>query len=151
MKILVAEEDHDTRELLIVALVGWGHEVRVAASAEQAWQILARDDAPRASIVGLRLPDGAALCRRIRQTPHLRSSFVLLVTSADDEPTAVQAMTAGADDFLARPLDLAGLHERLRLGDRMLRLQLQLETERLLLLRDVWERSSSLPPSIRTS
>src|SRR5207248_1587298 len=87
------------------ALAREGHSVDVAASAEQAFPLLAQKR-PDAVILDVRLPgmDGLTALARLRQLAP--AVPVIVVTAFGDLPTAVRAVEGGAFDYLAKPFDL---------------------------------------------
>ncbi len=62
---------------------------------------------------------GAELCRRLRNRNLRDYTYVLLLTSTTDANALIEALQAGADDFLAQPLVYGELLSRLRAGARM--------------------------------
>ena len=136
MRILVADDDELTRELLDVVLVRAGHEVTVAADGEAAWAAFA-DTRPDVVLSDWRMPglDGPGLVRRIRADDGAYA-YVVLLTALDDPAALRGAMTAGADDYLTKPVDFAQLEARLILAERVVGLHASLaaredELERL--------------------
>jgi CheY-like chemotaxis protein len=94
-------------------LVRAGFQVRSVGSAEDAERILAEVPPPAMVISEVRLPglDGFTFCARLRRSA-LAEVPVLLLTSEPSAFGAAQAVSAGADDYLAKPLfvgDLATL------------------------------------------
>jgi two-component system nitrogen regulation response regulator GlnG len=87
------------------ALSREGHEVAVAASAEEAF-VLAQKQRPDAIILDVRLPglDGLSALGRLRQLS--RDAPVIVVTAFGNLNTAVRAVEGGAFDYLAKPFDL---------------------------------------------
>ncbi|MEJ7928851.1 SpoIIE family protein phosphatase [Ramlibacter sp. AN1015] len=67
--------------------------------------------------------DGIALCRTIRAQPLGGYTYCIMLTSSGDEQTLVEAMEAGADDFLAKPVRVPQLGARLRAAERVLALE----------------------------
>ncbi|MCM8596262.1 sigma-54 dependent transcriptional regulator [Accumulibacter sp.] len=104
MPILVVEDDPALREALCDTLELAGHAVLGAAGAEEALRLLAaRDVSLVVSDVRMLPVDGIALLKEIRQ----RFAFlpVVLMTAFADVDRAVEAMRAGACDFLLKPFD----------------------------------------------
>ena len=128
MKVLIAEDDTATRQLLELALRGWGYETVAAADGAQAWELLQAADAPRLCLIDRQMPrmDGVALCRRIRERDLERRTYVLLVTVKDSRRDISDGFTAGADDYVTKPFDRDELEVRVRLGRRVVELQQKL-------------------------
>jgi two-component system, cell cycle response regulator len=75
--------------------------------------------------------DGTALCARIRQTGSCRHYvYVILLTSKEGRQNMLDAMQAGADDYLLKPFDESELRARLLVGKRILDLQEELVAAR---------------------
>ena len=114
MTILVVEDDEDSSYLLVRLLKSLGHEVVAAADGAQAWSLL---QSRRVNLVlcdwmmpGL---DGLELCRRIRAMSDRPYTYVVVVTARGGQEDRLEALAAGADDFLTKPLDTRELVARL--------------------------------------
>jgi len=119
MKALLIEDDPVGRRLLEAALSSRGHDVTACADAESAWEIFQRD--PHALVVAdWLLPgmDGLALCRNIRALPDGDRSVILVITSRDQPDDLQLVLQAGANDYLAKPVEMALLQVRLALAER---------------------------------
>lgn len=121
MKILVAEDEPNTRHLLSGVLRKWGYEVVAVADGEEAWRELASGTI-RLVVCDWEMPllEGPELCARVRErlrSPHVY--FVLLTHHADSESMA-RGLDAGADDFLSKPYNPVELRARLEVGKRLL-------------------------------
>jgi two-component system chemotaxis response regulator CheY len=67
--------------------------------------------------------DGAALLRRLRATPPKGYVYVILLTERDQQASIIEGLRAGADDYLAKPLNLRELRRRVLLGHRVQKLE----------------------------
>lgn len=125
MKVLVAEDDPISRRVLQAMLGDWGYEVVTATDGNEAWAILERDDAPTIAIVDWVMPgtDGIELCRRIRRRSDERYVYVLMLTSRHETRHVVEAMEAGADDYVSKPFDEKELRVRVGAAQRLVALQ----------------------------
>jgi sigma-B regulation protein RsbU (phosphoserine phosphatase) len=128
MQILIAEDERITRRNLQRQLGTWGHDGVAAAVGAQAWALLQQHD------IGLVITDwvmpevdGVELVRMIRARQDTRYVYVILLTSKVEKNDIVEAMDAGADDFLSKPFDRNELHARLRAGIRVIELEQDLE------------------------
>jgi len=110
-RILVIEDDTDLASLLSDDLGDAGYPVSVAADAE-AGRAELNDQPPALILCDLRLPgiSGLDFLREITTLPS-PPAFVL-ITAFGTIPQAVEALKAGADDFLTKPLDLEHLQVR---------------------------------------
>jgi len=114
--VLIVEDDDGLRSLLSDELQDAGLETHTAPSAEEAKAVL-KERRPALVISDIRLPgaDGMALLREVLQQDH--APAFIIITAFGSIAQAVEALKAGADDFLTKPLDL----EHLRLSmDRTL-------------------------------
>lgn len=128
MNVFIAEDDPVSRRLLAALLQAWGHSVSVATDGEEAWEMLRAEGAPVVAILDWMMPglDGTELCRRIRATPALRGSYLILLTAKTGAWSVVDGLESGADDFLCKPFDRLELRARLRAGLRVIALQQEL-------------------------
>jgi two-component system nitrogen regulation response regulator GlnG len=103
--ILVIDDEEAVCWALQRALTREGHQVTVAASAEQGFEQAARQR-PDALILDVRLPgmDGLTALGRLRQLTQ--DAPVIVVTAFGNLTTAVKAVAGGAFDYLAKPFDL---------------------------------------------
>jgi two-component system cell cycle response regulator len=72
----------------------------------------------------------AAFCRILRQTPAGKETYALLLASPESEEHILEAIDAGADDVLVKPLNIQTLRVRLNTATRMLRLREEIQRER---------------------
>ena len=122
MKILLVEDHADSRRNLQRLIERRGHEVVAVGSAEEAEPLLAEHRFPFL-ILDWMLPgkSGVDLCRQLRAQDHGDEMFILLVTARADTEDLQQALEAGANDYLTKPLDLGLLNVRLSVAERQIR------------------------------
>jgi PAS domain S-box-containing protein len=122
MKILLVEDHAGSRKNLQRLIERRGHEVRAVGSAEEAEAALAAETFPFL-ILDWMLPgkSGVDLCRQLRTQPHGDEMFILLVTARADTADLEQALEAGANDYLTKPLDLGLLNVRISVAERQIR------------------------------
>jgi two-component system nitrogen regulation response regulator GlnG len=103
--ILIVDDEEAVCWALERALSREGHQVAVAASAEEAF-VQVQKQRPAAVILDVRLPglDGLSALGRLRQLTH--EAPVIVVTAFGNLSTAVRAVEGGAFDYLAKPFDL---------------------------------------------
>ena len=133
MRALVVDDSVVYRKLIGDHLRSWGFEVAVAETGSGAWQTLQEPDAPKLVLLDWVLPDidGLEVCERIRQTDSSDSyTYVILLTSKEGQQNLLDAMQAGADDYLVKPFDEMELKARLLVGKRILELQEELISAR---------------------
>ena len=114
-KILVAEDHEDTLLLMRLMLEQRGHRVVEAADGEEAVEV-ARRECPDAVLMDLSLPklDGLAAARRIREDPQMRDAVIVAVTAHIAPRYRMNAMAAGINAFVAKPVDFDSLDDLLR-------------------------------------
>jgi CheY-like chemotaxis protein len=107
-KVLIAEDEPLTAEMLALMLVFAGFEVVFAQDGREALE-QARRTQPDAIIMDVRMPElhGDAVTRAMRSDPELRERPVVLCSSVDE--AEVPWREAGADLFLQKPIDLRAL------------------------------------------
>ncbi len=113
MRVLVAEDDVSIADALVHALRDAGHVVDHVADGSLA--DLAMHDGPYDAVVldlGMPRMDGVEVIRRARQRGD--EVGILVVTARDAIGDRVQALDAGADDFLIKPFVLAEFSARIR-------------------------------------
>ncbi|MGD2069842.1 MAG: sigma-54 dependent transcriptional regulator [Gemmatimonadota bacterium] len=113
-RILVVDDDENARDILRQKLEHSGHDVTTAESAEDALGRVGEVD-PHVIITDLRMPgmNGLDLLRKVKSAMDLVD--VVVVTGHEDMSSAVEAMKAGAFDYVVKPVDLkqvASLVER---------------------------------------
>ena len=143
MKILVADDDPISRHALSGFLRKWGHEVVLAVDGNEALSILQAENAPRVAILDWVMPgmDGIEVCQRVRAIPDRHYTYLISFTSRNEKQDLVEALEAGFDDFLAKPVDVRELNARLMVGRRIIELQ-----EKLLLAYEMMEFQASHDP-----
>jgi len=125
MKILIAGDDAMARRLLEGVLLKWGYEVLVTGDGLEAARILTSEDPPPVAILDWAMPGmtGVDVCRRVRETPSASTLYLLLLTARGEQDDVVAALEAGADDFVVKPFHPPELRARVRVGERIARLQ----------------------------
>lgn len=138
--ILVVDDDRPTRFVLERMLTSHGFDVTTAENGRVAMEAL---EARPYSLVltdwSMPEMDGEALCRWIRGRGQEEYVYVIILTAASDREYLTRGFEAGADDYVTKPFDEDELLARLRVGDRILKLQANmLETEQR--LREIADR-----------
>ncbi|MEW6432982.1 MAG: response regulator [Myxococcota bacterium] len=123
--VLLAEDERVTRRLLEAHLARFGYEVVSVDEGQAAWDVLQSDDAPPLVVLDWSMPglDGVEICRRLRAATGAPYTYTLLVTSRAAKSDIIEGLSAGADDFIAKPVDPDELHARLRTGERIVQLE----------------------------
>lgn len=111
-QVLVVEDEPDIRHVLRVTLEANGYRVIEAATAERA-EIEARSHKPDLLLVDLGLPDGDGL-NVIRKIRAFSPVPVIVLSARTLEQSKVDALDAGADDFVTKPFGARELLARIR-------------------------------------
>jgi two-component system cell cycle response regulator len=126
VNILLVEDSRIDTHQISSYLEEWGFEFRAVADGAEAWNLLQEADAPQLILLDWMLPgiDGVELCRRIRTLSAGGTYFyTVMLTAKDKKQDLLTAMAAGADDYLAKPVDPSELKARVLVGKRILELQ----------------------------
>ncbi len=128
MKVLIADDSATSRAMLRSALTRWGYDVVMAENGKEALDILSTDDPPPMAVLDWVMPEltGPEVCRRVRETLREPYTYILLLTSKNTKGETVEGLEAGADDYVVKPFDQHELQVRLRAGQRIIDLQLNL-------------------------
>ncbi len=126
MKVLIAEDDPDSRELLSWILHKLGYQVIATTNGKEAWDAF-RKGRFRIVISDVLMPelDGLELCRKIRLHKQSRYTYIIIITALIGKKDYLEGMEAGADDFVTKPFDPDELKARLRVAERILSFQEQ--------------------------
>ncbi|GAA1622804.1 hypothetical protein GCM10009700_08700 [Brevibacterium sanguinis] len=112
MHIVLVEDDEVIRETTQIGLEQFDYTVSAFADGREGYEFVAAHGAD-VLLLDLMLPtmNGASICRAIRE----RSSIPIIIISArSDAIDIVQALEAGADDYLTKPFDMQVLNARIR-------------------------------------
>jgi diguanylate cyclase (GGDEF)-like protein len=127
MRVLIADDEPGTRLTLAAAIERLGHECTQAEDGTHALQLF-YEHAPEVVITDWDMPglDGTRLARAIRAAPDMPYAYVIVLTGRADEAAAREAMRAGADDLVIKPLEPVELERKLISAERMTGLHRQL-------------------------
>ena len=124
MKILIADDDPISIELLRAALAEGGYEVEAACNGLEALEKL---DSGRFQLVisDWEMPElgGPELCKEVRSRNFPTYIYFILLTGRSSKVDVVEGLSAGADDFISKPFEPAELQVRVRAGERILSLE----------------------------
>lgn len=145
MKILIADDDEITRLLLGSALTKLGHSVREARNGSEAWENWLTGEFPLI-ISDWMMPDlnGLDFCRRVRAHARESYTYLVLLTSRSGKTHYLEAMDAGADDFITKPFEKDEFAARIRVAERILGLHDTLRAANSELEQRVRERTAEL-------
>ena len=117
--ILVVDDESQITRVLRTSLSSHGYDIRVANDGEAALEIM-KDWSPDLVITDLAMPnmDGLELCRRLRAKTQIP---IIVLSVRGEEQTKVEALDAGADDYVTKPFDMRELLARVRANLRRTR------------------------------
>ncbi len=129
MKVLVADDDALIRRLLIALLNKLGHEVEQAEDGKSALKALDVPIPPSMAILDWVMPgmNGVDVCRKLRANPGKSRPYILLLSAKADKQDVISGLDAGADDYLVKPFDPMSLLARLRMAQRIISYQEDLQ------------------------
>ena len=127
MRILLVEDEAVARDALQAIITAQGHAVVTADGGAEAWSEW-RATGYRVVVADWIMPDvdGLELCRRIRGEKARPYTYFLLETIRSGTASYLEAMAAGVDDFISKPIVPAELVARLAVAERILGLREEL-------------------------
>lgn len=111
-RILAVDDEPQLTRVLLRSLTSKGYDVRVAGDGEVALQTF-HDWSPALVITDLAMPNmgGLELCRRLREISDVP---IVVLSVRGEEKTKVEALDAGADDYVTKPFGMDELLARIR-------------------------------------
>jgi two-component system phosphate regulon response regulator PhoB len=113
--VLVVDDEEDLRNLLAFNLKEAGFRVDVCGTGEDGLTMLEQTQ-PSVVVLDLMLPgiSGTEVCRRLRATPIIANTGVLMLTARGDEYDRVLGFEVGADDYVVKPFSVRELVFRVK-------------------------------------
>ena len=123
--VLIAEDSNLFRQILLKTISNWGYEVIIAKDGDEAWEILQQENAPRLAILDWVMPglSGPEICLKIAGRERIPYIYLILLTSKNNKEDVVAGLEAGADDYIAKPFHEEELRWRIKIGERIIRLE----------------------------
>ena len=126
MKILVAEDDPTATLILQQALTKGGHEVVAFGTGMEAWKYQ-EEDPVRLIITDWMMPEmaGVDLVKKVRaaQLGSPDYTYMIILTALAGREYLLEALEAGVDDFMTKPVDLPELNARIKVAERIIGLR----------------------------
>jgi putative two-component system response regulator len=112
--VLIVDDEYIGRETLQSILEGEGYELEMAENGFQALE-KAKKLLPDVILLDVMMPGmtGFEVCQRIRSDPQIAEIPIIILTALDDRESLLNALKAGADDFISKPFDRFELRARL--------------------------------------
>ncbi len=127
MRILIADDDATSRLVLEAIVSKLGHECLVATNGSSAWELLSSEGID-VLLTDWLMPgvDGPELCRRVRDELAGHYIYIVLITALGHPEQVLEGMSAGADDYLIKPVDPFAVQSRMVAAERVIHLHRQL-------------------------
>jgi two-component system KDP operon response regulator KdpE len=131
-RILVVDDDSQIRRVMRVTLTAQGYEVSDAKSGEEALERL-RCEKYDLVLLDMNMSGmgGIKICRTLRSGRHGFELAIIMLTVRDTEKDKVDALDAGADDFVTKPFSMPELLARIRAALRRVPVNPSLELQRI--------------------
>ncbi|MFN3528339.1 MAG: response regulator transcription factor [Bacteroidia bacterium] len=113
-KILAVDDEPDIIEIISYNLTKEGYEVLAASNGADAIKI-AKEQKPDLIILDIMMPkmDGIETCRQLREIDKLKGTFIVFLTARDEEFVEIMGFSAGADDYISKPIKPRALLSRI--------------------------------------
>ncbi len=130
-RVLVVDDDPSASRVLERWLRADGHEVLVAHDGREGMKAIVAHG-PIVVVSDWMMPhvDGIELCRSVKTGLGLDAPYFIMITARDELAERVEALTTGADDYIAKPCHPGELSSRVRSGIRVVRLERELREAR---------------------
>lgn len=109
-KILVVDDEPEIHTVLGKLLSKEGYNIESAYSAEEAFDIVAKDK-PDLIILDIMMPkvSGIEVCNKLKATEETKDILILIVSARDTQEDRLQGLSHGADDYVSKPFHLRSL------------------------------------------
>nr|WP_319538031.1 response regulator [uncultured Methanospirillum sp.] len=113
-KILIVEDNRTQAEYLRYILAKEGYDISLASNGVEALTLISQEQ-PDLILTDVLMPemDGYTLCTAIKTNPVIADIPVILVTNLYDPIDVIKGLAAGADNFIIKPFDPAGINRRI--------------------------------------
>jgi len=127
-KILLVEDEKDTRFILERLLTKNNYEVLSAKDGSEALKLL-ENYLPKAILADWTMPvmDGLELCKILKKDERYKTIYFIVLTARASLKDRITGLDVGADDFLVKPIENQELLARIRSGVRIFNLQSELK------------------------
>jgi len=112
-KVLAVDDELQMRDLLNLFLTRDGYDVLLASNGEDAIELAAKEN-PQIILLDIKMPgiDGIEVCRRLKADRKTQSIPIIVISGLGDHK--MEAIEAGADDFINKPIDMFELSTRVK-------------------------------------
>jgi len=126
MKILVADDDRMISATIEAAIKKhFECELVMVSNGTAALEALRDPESPKIVILDWMMPGltGPEICRIVKHRDGSVDPYIIMVTSMDTKADILEAMDAGADEYLFKPIDYTELRARIRAGFKVIELR----------------------------
>jgi two-component system, cell cycle sensor histidine kinase and response regulator CckA len=114
-KVLIVDDQAVMRDVIVATLEPLGYELRTVADPQEVVRVATEWDADLV-LLDVMMPgmSGIEVCQLLRENPFTQSVPIVMVTALTDRQILLDALAAGADDFLTKPIDPVELRARVQ-------------------------------------
>lgn len=133
IKILIAEDDADSRIYLATFFQKHGYSTIFCQNGKDALKYILGEDPPRIAILDWIMPElsGPEICTILRRDKNNIAIYLILLTAKDSKEDVLIGLRSGADDYIVKPVKYEELESRLNVAFRFLHLQDVIKESRL--------------------
>lgn len=104
-RVLIADDEQDILEIIGYNLSKEGYEIQTANNGKEALEKAASFN-PHLVILDIMMPgmNGIEVCRILRTQPQHNDTLIIFLTALSDEPSQIQGLETGADDYINKPI-----------------------------------------------
>ena len=130
-RVLIADDSRSMRMVIGRSLKQGGYDLQIVEDGHALREAIQRPDAPRIIVSDWVMPgpSGVDICREMRQLPGGDRFYFIVVTANTEPDHLLEALQAGADDFICKPFSSEELLARVNAGHRVVELQASLESK----------------------
>ena len=145
-KVLVADDDNITRRLVEMVMLKNGYDIVSCQNGTEAWEHLSAPQGPKLAILDWIMPgiQGIEICKMIREQKFKINPYLIILTaSMNEKKDVLETFRIGANDYIEKPFDSNELIARVKLGEKLINLQIEL-SERIRALEEAYQHIKTL-------
>ncbi|MBC8412255.1 MAG: response regulator [Nitrospira sp.] len=145
-KILIAEDDAVSQQMLYLILKKMDYEVIRTDNGTSALEILSSDSPPQIAIIDWLMPglNGIEVCEAIRSMGKEPYIYMILLSGKIEKEDIIEGISSGADDYITKPLNISELKVRLNAANRVIKLENILRNKSDVLLNQQYELEAAI-------